>query len=486
MSVDLKKAIKRVHGSNPGNFGTCFCVSIDGDVSYFVTCAHVVQQVIRDQTERNGLVGKEVSVGEWKAKVFASGEDRYDLAILAVRGVNEHVEPIPCSFKAAEGQAYTAHGFHKGSSSSFSVKRIQGDIKYSSFEGWDEVDNFYLHTDHGCFAKGFSGGPVLDKNGRAFGMLTRNEGKNEASALDLSLFEEKHPQIKIALSKSKTRGRNTGVIFPAFLPYRVDRSIPKDDLHCIIQDSESPLVLTQVSGPESAEHDMFLEVFGYEYLDLLGHKPYELSWHNHINGYNKEFYEAVHSKRFVIGRGKKPELAKTITHLPKGHVLVFVDGSVEQIRPAYLQALTDWLQEWQDLTFPKNTQILFCVALRFHDLTGSSIKKLVQRWLNWRLQRLVRRTLGKIKTIPSVGPLESIPRGALKKWSKTVEKEWLKEEFEDYQGDLNDEANLCFDQLQKPVQMRHLASPLRKLLESYRVKLKARKANRRSHEISDL
>ena len=205
MDARLSDAIVVISSRKPQEtgFGTGFVIHCEGQTTYLLTCAHVVEDV--------GGVDA-VKAGGMDASVVALGNSSdIDLAVLRVDGL-----PNPRSLKLGatgqEGSPFTTAGFRlldsKQGSKQYRV--LQGRLgketgiagKAANFaQTWDlEI------TEAGAPDKlepGCSGSPVIDKNGYVLGVAThRLEAGKRGQAISIRELERIWTDMPTALRES--------------------------------------------------------------------------------------------------------------------------------------------------------------------------------------------------------------------------------------------------------------------------------------------
>ncbi len=480
MTPNLEHAVERVTGDKEASYGTCFCVAVRDSSALYLTCAHVIQKVLLANPPRSNLKNLVVKVGEKDATVFRSAGTSCDLVLLEVTPAPGRARPLPLVNGVRQGTPFQGFGFQEGGRT-VSIKMVEGSVAYRTLEvSSEKYHRLVLAAEKRRFSFGMSGGPVLDPEGRVMGMLTQTEEASGGAALEVgAALTRLWPDLGIVSHNVSEMGAQSlskaPVILPSLLPYQADRILPKDRLLQIFLEKDGPLVMARVLGPESAEHDMFLRVFGHEYLELPEPNRFELDCHATVNGFHKDLHDKVFGKPLEIGGGKAPALQEITDGLPEGKVLILVDGGVGQMRNPYLDALKNWLMLWQKLEWRARRDVVVGVALRFYDPEGPIARRAWTQVRNWLLKARIASTLGRIKELRDIGYLEVVRRSDMNRWIDMAEKKWLKREFIDYKDDLRFRINRIFDTEGGALPMRVLAEELHRLLDDYAQELTPRR-----------
>lgn len=155
------------------SFGTGFVIHQDGQATYLLTCAHVVQDVGSEVIEINGI----------QAKVMASGsEESIDLAVLRVEGLP--IKPsLPLSPTGDEGNPFSTAGFQKYGERLL-IRELDGTLgKQGGLEMRGQADRIKAWdlkiTDDYQLQPGYSGSPVVDKYRHVIGVVQARQGEGK-------------------------------------------------------------------------------------------------------------------------------------------------------------------------------------------------------------------------------------------------------------------------------------------------------------------
>lgn len=169
-----------------GDFGTGFVIHQDKQITYVLTCAHVVKKV--------GGVGK-VKVGGHLAKkeVDLGNSEGCDLAVLAVENKLTKLPPLKLGIVAEKGREFTLSGFHTDGTQTRKLASISGklgemgiieDAEGDRTPTWNlEISDNSKHE----LKAGYSGSPVVDKaSGYVLGIVAQSisQGKGVAISID--------------------------------------------------------------------------------------------------------------------------------------------------------------------------------------------------------------------------------------------------------------------------------------------------------------
>jgi hypothetical protein len=157
---DMVAAVQRVSSSLVENsyFGTSFCFVEDGDVCYYATCAHVIEDV--------GGSGN-VRVGGEQATVVEVGGGPRDLAVLAAPRAADHnsLKLLPA---APPGTLVATYGYEK-LGSTYRLAPTPAIIEAPEYlEGTppQRIPTWSMRLRDGAQLKpGYSGGPVIKEDG---------------------------------------------------------------------------------------------------------------------------------------------------------------------------------------------------------------------------------------------------------------------------------------------------------------------------------
>jgi len=205
MTQDNASPIQKITSSDPKlqqyqNCGTGFKIYQDADISWFLTCRHVLEDV--------GGEGKAL-VGGMKVS-FAKVRDKsspVDLAVLGVKGFDK-VSPLKLSPYAVPGDSVVIDGFYlyDVQRKVFKNERIsailaQQDV-FSGQETAERVKVWSLEC-KGVLKKGYSGSPVIDvETRRAVGVATYKEEGKTGAAIGIDALEQVIDNIPIELESA--------------------------------------------------------------------------------------------------------------------------------------------------------------------------------------------------------------------------------------------------------------------------------------------
>lgn len=144
--------------ADAGSFGTGFCVYRDPEVTYVVTCAHVVRNAEPEQVKVEGKAVQRMTLGEGSL----------DIAVLEVAGLEE--QPLLQQLGIGQiGRSIQVPGIWKPQSAAHSklVKRtLEGQlmkpVRIGSESDWTEGWDLKIAADDYELRDGYSGSPVVD------------------------------------------------------------------------------------------------------------------------------------------------------------------------------------------------------------------------------------------------------------------------------------------------------------------------------------
>jgi hypothetical protein len=165
-------------------FGTGFSVGGEGQATYIVTCAHVVEE-ISDEIRDKGNPSVVMTVDGVPATVVSSGFQNgigIDLAVLRVEKSLGHL-PLR-GVPRLKGKPFTTSGWQQVVSSGQFIRRQLngffggpihvGNAASATFtKAWD----LEIKSEHFRLQEGYSGSPVADKNGHVVAVVNTREGK---------------------------------------------------------------------------------------------------------------------------------------------------------------------------------------------------------------------------------------------------------------------------------------------------------------------
>lgn len=171
-------------------FGTGFVIHQDGNTTYVLTCAHVVEAV--------GGVGK-VKVSGHLAKVIEPLGDKFgcDLAVLAVEGELTDIPPLKLGIIADKGNLFEAAGFYQDDTNTRKLAEISGKLGGTQIIVNEEGDrtpawNLEISDDSENDLKaGYSGSPAVDKtSGYVFGVVAQLTGQGKGLAISIEALKK--------------------------------------------------------------------------------------------------------------------------------------------------------------------------------------------------------------------------------------------------------------------------------------------------------
>ena len=183
-----------------GSFGTGFCVHRDREVSYVVTCAHVVRNAVPKQVKVEGKTVRRIILGE----------ESLDIAVLEVAELEK--QPLLQQLGLGQtGRKIQVSGVWKPPSSSKLVKRtldgqlmkavlIKSDSESAWVEAWD------LRIDDGEYEllPGYSGSPVVDVDtGCVIGIASHKGTQGRGTAIAIQALAEIWKDIPASLLLQK-------------------------------------------------------------------------------------------------------------------------------------------------------------------------------------------------------------------------------------------------------------------------------------------
>ena len=191
MKTGFEDAIVLITSQNEGdqNFGTGFVIHRETGVSYILTCAHVVREVVN------------AMLHQLPATVIASDtEDGFDLAVLRVEA-KLSAAPLKCGI-AAEAGTFSSLGFYKSDHLRPSRKicgafEKQGFLESKTFNCRAPALRLDIQDEQTILQEGNSGSPLFDeKSGQVIGIITtkENDGK-KGLAVSLEALKQIWPEM---------------------------------------------------------------------------------------------------------------------------------------------------------------------------------------------------------------------------------------------------------------------------------------------------
>jgi hypothetical protein len=180
MSINFSDSVVLITSSSAEhsrNFGTGFVIYQDEQVTYLLTCAHVVRDVGgSEQIKADGM----------PATVAASGDEQgFDLAVLRIEGVLDKPRLSLCAI-GEEEKSFIISGFYEFASRTPPVLRnLRGNlgeqIKLTSSDRRERINAWDLRIESKHHLQpGYSGSPVIDEaTGYVLGVVSYRIGKGE-------------------------------------------------------------------------------------------------------------------------------------------------------------------------------------------------------------------------------------------------------------------------------------------------------------------
>jgi hypothetical protein len=169
------------------NFGTGFIIRRDGQSTYFLTCAHVVESVGMENILIDGMAATVTAIGT---------SDNLDLAVLCVQGLqNQSVVSRPDRGK--EGDPIIVIGIYDYGNY-HSRKSVHGQLgvqsnlkKPKTPSGWINAWDLKMDVDD-FLQPGYSGSPVINEtNGKILGIVSHRQGVgSKGLAISIEAFNE--------------------------------------------------------------------------------------------------------------------------------------------------------------------------------------------------------------------------------------------------------------------------------------------------------
>jgi hypothetical protein len=177
MSLELEDAIILItsRDSTYKNFGTGFVIYREQQVTYVLTCAHVVRDVGgQENVIADGIPAQVIALGE---------NDGFDLAVLEVEGLSEK-QQLSLRASGEKGQRFIVAGHYLQGSNILSRKisgqfgdqvRLVSKKRNAQTNAWDlEIKGKYR------LQPGYSGSPVVDEaSGNVLGVAIQRLGDGE-------------------------------------------------------------------------------------------------------------------------------------------------------------------------------------------------------------------------------------------------------------------------------------------------------------------
>lgn len=205
MNLEIKDAIILItsRDSTYKNFGTGFVIHRDKQVTYVLTCAHVVRDVGgQDNIIADGIPAKVIALGE---------NDGFDLAVLEVEGLSKK-QQLTLRASGEKGKKFSVAG-HYLQGKNILIRQIFGQLGYqvglvstkrnSRTNAWDlEINGKYR------LQPGYSGAPVVDEaSGNVLGVAIQRLGDGEAGlAISIEALTKIWQEMPSQLISSSVEG----------------------------------------------------------------------------------------------------------------------------------------------------------------------------------------------------------------------------------------------------------------------------------------
>lgn len=177
MDENLNTSIFLIESSQQDNnaFGTGFIIHQDGQDTYLLTCAHVIDDVGLAHVQVEGKTAPIATMG---------ASDSLDLAVLCVRGLSDQ-SPLNLLVTGAKGDSIKILGYYKFGQHRY-LKPIQGHLgeqgslkKPKTSGGRINVWDLRMETDD-YLQPGYSGSPVIDeRSSKVLGIVSHRRGKGD-------------------------------------------------------------------------------------------------------------------------------------------------------------------------------------------------------------------------------------------------------------------------------------------------------------------
>ncbi|NEQ38980.1 MAG: hypothetical protein F6K40_23005 [Okeania sp. SIO3I5] len=202
MSLPLEESIVLISSKlekKANVIGTGFAFYKDQDYTYLLTCAHVVEDVGK---EENILVN---DINEIFVEVLATGNIKgFDLAVLRVKNLNIPILQLTL-LSNAENREFRIAGYYLyGEEKKRRLKIVKGVLGEESFltQSNEKTIVWDLLISSGRLRKGYSGAPVVDLSDRVLGVATNMENEGaEGLAISVEALNKIWPQMPVAISQ---------------------------------------------------------------------------------------------------------------------------------------------------------------------------------------------------------------------------------------------------------------------------------------------
>ena len=199
MTGKLNGSIFRITSSDLENprYGTGFAIKQDGNISYILTCAHVVIDIGGEENIR---------IEDNPAQVIAIGStDGIDLAVLKVEGLGK-LPTFRLRVLGHRDMPFLTRGFGDFDKQQYAARSLRGvlgdEITLVSDTHEERIDAWDLKIENDTFSElkpGYSGSPVYDENtGIAFAVVSHGRGVKKGQAIsiaNLGLIWQEMPDI---------------------------------------------------------------------------------------------------------------------------------------------------------------------------------------------------------------------------------------------------------------------------------------------------
>jgi len=198
VSVDLQASVVLIASSDPNisRFGTGFVIHQEGQATYLLTCAHVVEDVGGAET---------IDIGGLKGTVVALGNaDALDLAVLRIEGQLDK-SPLGLRVSGAKDSAFSTAGFQLFGKH-YLIRPLQGRLgepvglairgQAGYIKAWDlKIEDDYQ------LQPGYSGSPVVDEiSGEVLGIVSHRQGQGERGlAISIEALPNIWPDMPVHL-----------------------------------------------------------------------------------------------------------------------------------------------------------------------------------------------------------------------------------------------------------------------------------------------
>jgi len=295
MEEGLLASIFPVESSQQDNneFGTGFIICQDRSVTYFLTCAHVVDIVGKDYIQIDGMTATVKAMG---------ASDNLDLAILCITESSMQ-SALDLLITGQEGDSITIIGIHDYDKHR-SRKPIRGHLgKQSSLKkaktkgGWIKAWDLIMETD-GFLQRGYSGSPVIHNiSGKVLGIVSHRRGQGE-KGLAISIE---------ALSELWQLDMPMGL-----LPTEVESLKKKDDWadskQVPVYDIETEHIQKKIIGLERSWARINEKIVGLEDVKVYETRLEEIERLSHIIEMTKKQQTEIEAEiNALVGRLQKPD-----------------------------------------------------------------------------------------------------------------------------------------------------------------------------------